>query len=334
MKILIIQTAFIGDVILATALAEKLHSTLPDIKIDMLVRSGNESLLENNPHLNKVITWNKSKNKINNLLRAVAAVRKVKYDSVINVQRFFSSGLITAFSGAKETTGFKKNPLSFLLTRKVEHSTDGVHETERNQKLITHLTDEHAAKPRLYPAAADDAATLPLKINADGSKIKYICIAPASVWFTKQFPGEKWIEFINQLSTETIVYLLGSPNDLSLCGQIINQTSPLRPQPLNLAGKLSFLQTASLMRDALMNYVNDSAPLHIASAMDAPVTAVYCSTVPEFGFCPLSEKSFVIQTKEKLDCRPCGLHGHKRCPRGHFNCALTIDVNEILATMQ
>ena len=89
----------------------------------------------------------------------------------------------------------------------------------------------------------------------------------------------------------------------------------------NLAGKLNLLESAALMRDAKMNYVNDSAPLHLASAMNALVTGVFCSTVPSFGFTPLSSVRRVLETKEKLDCRPCGLHGFKACPKGHFKCS-------------
>jgi heptosyltransferase-2 len=102
----------------------------------------------------------------------------------------------------------------------------------------------------------------------------------------------------------------------------------------NLCGQLSFLESAALMRDARMNYVNDSAPLHFASAMNAPVTAVYCSTIPGFGFGPLSDQRFVVETRETLDCRPCGLHGFKACPLGHFNCAHTINAGQLLATLQ
>jgi heptosyltransferase-2 len=87
------------------------------------------------------------------------------------------------------------------------------------------------------------------------------------------------------------------------------------------------------MRNANMNYTNDSAPLHIASAMNAPVTAVFCSTIPQFGFGPLSQKSFVVEIKYKLYCRPCGLHGFRKCPEGHFKCALEIEVNDLRATL-
>ena len=333
MKFLVIQTAFIGDVILATALVEKLNAAHPGSRIDMLVRSGNESLLQNNPCLGKIIVWNKKQDKISNLFKVISAVRKEKYDAVINVHRFFSSGLITVFSGAKEKIGFRKNPLSAFFTMRVEHSVSGLHETERNQKLITHLAGDVPAMPRLYPSADDDRATAAFKADEHGNRIKYICIAPASVWFTKQFPKEKWIEFMQLIPENIKVYLLGAASDFELCESIKSQNIK-KPQAVNLAGKLSFLQTASLMRDALMNYTNDSAPLHIASAMNAAVTAVFCSTVPRFGFGPLSGKSFVVETKINLDCRPCGLHGYAQCPKGHFKCALTIDVNELQAAMQ
>jgi len=82
-----------------------------------------------------------------------------------------------------------------------------------------------------------------------------------------------------------------------------------------------------------MNFVNDSAPMHLASAVNAPVTAIFCSTVPSFGFGPLSEKSIVIETKEKLDCRPCGLHGFKACPKGHFKCAYSISNEELISSL-
>jgi ADP-heptose:LPS heptosyltransferase len=83
-----------------------------------------------------------------------------------------------------------------------------------------------------------------------------------------------------------------------------------------------------------MNFTNDSAPMHLASAMNAPVTAVFCSTIPEFGFGPLSDDSMIIQTEEQLECRPCGLHGHEQCPEKTFNCAYTIPVTKFIERLK
>jgi heptosyltransferase-2 len=100
-----------------------------------------------------------------------------------------------------------------------------------------------------------------------------------------------------------------------------------------LAGSLSYLQSAALMSRAVMNYVNDSAPMHFASAMNAPVTAVYCSTVPEFGFGPLSDNRHIVEISQSLYCRPCGLHGYSECPEKHFRCALEINTLQLLRTL-
>src|SRR5437868_5021860 len=95
---LIIQTAFIGDVILATALIEKLRQHYPEASIDFLLRKGNEGVLVGHPHLRTVLIWNKKESKISNLLKVINQIRNNRYDCVINVHRFASSGFITAFS--------------------------------------------------------------------------------------------------------------------------------------------------------------------------------------------------------------------------------------------
>ena len=323
MKILIIQTAFIGDVILATAVAEKLDQKYPDAQIDFTLRKGNEGLLTGHPFINTVFVWDKKQNKIKNLFLLSKQIRSNKYDTVVNLQRFSSSGILAGFSGAKEIIGFDKNPLSFLFTKKIKHEIGNEkHEVERNQQLIESITNADASKPKLYPSKENKDAVESYKNS------QYVCLAPTSVWFTKQYPKEKWVELCNQISPSLIIYLLGAPGDSAACDWIKNNST--NKNIINLAGKLNFLESAALMSDAEMNFVNDSAPMHIASAMNAKTTAIFCSTVPSFGFGPLADDSIIIETKEQLDCRPCGLHGHKACPKGHFKCGFSIETIELL----
>lgn len=326
MKILVIQTAFIGDVILATPVLEALHEQFPEARIDFLLRKGNESLFAGHPFINNLLVWDKRNGKTANLIRLIKEVRATRYDKIVNLHRFASSGIITFFSRAKEKIGFDKNPFSFCYTKKITHIIgNGKHEVERNLELISYPGGAGLLKPRLYPSPTDFEFVKKYKTAP------YICIAPSSVWFTKQFPAHKWVEFLDEIP-EVIVCLLGATSDVELCDQIINSST--NKNIVNLAGKLTFLQSAALMKDARMNYSNDSAPLHIASSVNAPVTAVFCSTIPAFGFGPLSDKSFIVETKVKLDCRPCGLHGYKACPKGHFKCALTIDAGQLLETLE
>jgi len=327
-KILIIQTAFIGDVVLATSVAEKLHFYFPAAQIDFLVRKGNESLLENNPCLHEVLVWNKKKNKNKNLFALLKKIRRTKYDKVINLQRYFSTGLLTAFSGAQQTIGFDKNPLSFLFSKKIRHRFNlkqSAHEVERYNDMIKDFTDNIITKPVLYPSPTDVDFIRHYTLHP------FVTMTPSSVWFTKKYPIQKWIDLINSFNPLYTIYLLGGKEDVAESEMI--QSLANNKNVIILAGKLSFLQSAALMKYAAMNYVNDSAPLHFASAVNAPVTAIFCSTVPSFGFTPLSDKSFIVETKEPLTCRPCGLHGYKACPLGHFKCAHTIETRQVLETI-
>jgi heptosyltransferase-2 len=305
-KILVIQTAFLGDVVLATSLIETIHRDLPNAEIHLIVKQGHESLFNNHPFIKKVWTWNKSKNKTRHLINLTFEIREEKFDQVINIHRYFSSGFITALSGAPIKIGFDKNPLAFLYTEKFPHqinSYDNDHEIDRNFQLVSHICDGKPALPKLYPSAADYQKIIAFKSQA------YHTISPASVWFTKQLPLVKWNELIQNLPKENPIYILGASVDFALANELVigNPTHNI----VNLAGKLTFLQSAALMSGAVMNYTNDSAPLHLCSAMNAPVTAYFLSTIPQFGFGPLSNQSFCIEPVPDLSCRPCGLHGYK-----------------------
>ncbi|MGI4740001.1 MAG: glycosyltransferase family 9 protein [Janthinobacterium lividum] len=325
---LLIQTAFIGDVILATALVEYLALHAPYAPLDVLVRRGNEGLLAGNPHIRRVLIWDKKNQKYPNLLRLLQQIRREEYHQVVTLQRFASTGFLTAFSGAPRRAGFAENPFSRFFTRRMPHVIgDGTHEVARNLRLLPEgVSQPLPFRPRLYPTPTDEAAAAPYAAVGE-----YLCLAPTSVWFTKQYPEEKWLALLAALPPHLPVYLLGGPPDTAACERLAQAAA--RPGLVNLSGRLSLLASAALMRGAVLNYVNDSAPLHLCSAVDAPVCAIFCSTVPAFGFGPLSTFSRVVEHPGPLACRPCGLHGHARCPLGHFRCALEIETAQLLAVL-
>jgi heptosyltransferase-2 len=294
------------------------------------VRRGNESLFTSHPFINQLLIWEKKTGKYRSLWQLLGQIRAAPYDVVINLQRFGTTGLLTAFSGAKTTIGFDKNPFSRWFTNRIPHligNGQHKHEVERNNDLLTPINPPDLGKPRpkLYPTPADYAAV------AHWQRTPYVCLAPTSVWFTKQFPAERWVEVIQQLPGSWQVYLLGAPGDADACERIRMAAGSERVT--SLAGKLSLLQSAALMQGARMNYVNDSAPMHLCSAMNAPTTAVYCSTVPAFGFGPLADKSRIAEIRGELECRPCNLHGRPACPLGHFRCAHDIRITDIVGKL-
>jgi ADP-heptose:LPS heptosyltransferase len=326
-KILVIQTAFIGDAILASALLEHLHKQLPEATIDLLVRSGNEQLYAAHPFLRNVLVWQKKEAKYKNLLKLMKTVRSNQYDLVLNLQRHTASALITVLAGAKATAGFDSTFLSRFYSHRTNHvigkkgQPDYKHEIDRCIELAKPWVPFERTLPKLYPTAQD------FSFNEQYSTKPFITISPSSVWMTKQVPMHVWSNFICAVSGYE-VFLLGGPGDVELCRSLAQQL----PHVHVLAGKLTLLQSAALMSKAHMNYTNDSAPMHLCSSLNAPVTAVFCSTIPEFGFGPLSTVSSVVQVSENLSCKPCGVHGFSSCPARHFKCG-NIETNQLLNTL-
>ncbi len=207
-----------------------------------------------------------------------------------------------------------------MYTKKIKHDIgNGLHEVERNLLCIQHHGAKSKLRPEIFPSKEDYTKVEDLQTE------KYYCLAPASIWFTKQLPENKWVELAQQLSSKGKVYFVGGPSDFDLCERLKREVN--QDKCLNIAGKFSFLESSALFQKAEMNFVNDSGPLHFCSAVNAPVTAFFCSTTPDFGFGPLSDQSNIVESEIKPECKPCGLHGYKSCPKGHFKCGNEIKID-------
>lgn len=318
MKVLIIQTSFPGDTILASSLIESLHASIPNAQIHFLLRKGNESLFMNHPFLDKLWIWDKSI-KFKSALSLIRAFRNEKFDLIVNVQRFFMTGAITLLSGPKISIGFDKNPWSNFFTKKIKHEFKiGLHETLRNYQLIQEFAGIFK-KPKLYPPE--------IKISDD----PYIVLAPASVWFTKQWPEEYWIELGNLLQSKYKIVLLGGPADVELCERIEKE---IGVNVINTCGKYKLLESAGIIKNAQAIVCNDSAPAHLATAVNTPTVQIFCSTTTQFGFTADADKTIILQTEENLNCRPCNNHGLKACPLQHFSCAKSIKASRVMAAIE
>lgn len=334
--ILIIQTAFIGDTILASHFARAVKNEYPDSKIHFFLRKGNESVIQGLPTIEKVWIWDKQGGKTKNLLKLISELREMRFDMVFNLHRHFNSGLVTMLMRSQFKAGFKQNPLSFFYTHRVNHliphkSLGGIwHEVQRNLQLLQMARPgyEIGDNSKIYKPE------LPLQ-EKNFSKVEpytsgeYFVIAPASVWFTKAWSEHKYRELTLELAKLGRVIFIGAPTDKDLCDRIRKDISNTE----NLCGQLNLLDSAALMKKAKRVFVNDSAPLHLASCVNAKTTAIFCSTVQEFGYTPLADDSVVVDVGNTLSCRPCGLHGYKECPLKHFKCSEDIDVRKVVETI-
>lgn len=307
-KVLIIQTAFLGDAILISSLLEKIRIESPESSIHLLVRQGNESIFQAYPHRNLTKVWAyDKKHKWASWKTLQKDLKAENFDQVFVAQRFLGMGLLSLSIGAKKVIGFDKNPLSWFFTERVRHEWgNGKHETERNTALLTSWLGAKVYKPYLSPNGNNILAVQ-----------DYICISPGSVWETKRLPVRVWIEFIKLLPNNQAVVLMGAPNEVHLAEEI-EQACP-ESKIINEAGKHGLVDAIRIYQHSLMSYVNDSGPMHICSAVNTPTVAVFCSTIPAFGFGPLADWNRIIEVKD-LACRPCGDHGKKSCPLGHYAC--------------
>lgn len=326
-RILIIQTAFIGDVILSTPLVRNLRKIFPDSFLSFLLIPETKNVLENNPHLNQILIYDKRKKKgMGEFIRVLCKIRNGQFDLALIPHRSVRSALLARLSGIPGRTGFDNSAGSFLLTRKVSYPAE-THEVDRNLSLLSSLSPRLTdSSPELYPSPEDYSYVRQVLVNSGiKEEDRIVGIAPGSVWATKRWLPERFAE-VSQLLVDKVgakIVFMGSEDDRDLCQGI---GSLMKDKPTILAGSTSILQSAAMISLCKAILSNDSAPVHLASVMKTPVAAIFGSTIPEFGFGPYGVEHVVLQ--KDVYCRPCGIHGRRKCPEKHFRCMREITTQE------
>jgi heptosyltransferase-2 len=328
-KILVVQTAFLGDVILTLPLVQVCKKQFPSTDIDLLVVPRAAELLKNHPAVSDVIMFDKkgSDAGVSGFVRMVTQLRRRQYQIAFVPHRSLRSAALVAFAGIPRRIGFHKSAGRFFFTQIARYELS-VHEVDRNARLLQTVGIETKGKeyPALYPSEQDkQTVDRFLLTNNAGETNTVVGVAPGTVWNTKRWLKERFIELVDRLTSSNIrVVLLGGREDVELCRNIA-QSVPQRNIAL-ATGELSLLQSAELIRRCKALVCNDSAPMHLAVAMRTPVVAIFGATVPEFGFAPYGAFDTVIETKG-LSCRPCSIHGGQECPITTFDCMVNISSN-------
>lgn len=335
-KILIIQTSYLGDVILALPIVQTLQNLMPENLIDFLCIPLTANVLENHHALNDVIRYDKKgKDKLGKLIEIISEVKKRRYDIILCPHRSFRSALITYFSKAPVRIGYDTNSMSFLLTGKVPYAKES-HEIQRNLDLLGSIPGIEAddskisAKAEFYPSEKDVKLVEALLGAAD--KEKLVALAPCSKWFTKQLTKAKTIEIIGALQQKGYwVVLIGGAEDFNYCKEIERELESTNI--INLCGRLSPLQSYLAISKSKALVTVDSAAQHLGGATDTPIVLIYGSTNKSFGFYPLTSRYEIVENTE-LTCRPCTDHGRAMCPLGHFKCMVDLDAEKILEAVE
>lgn len=324
MASLIIQTSFLGDMVLTTPMIAWLAQSGA---VDVVATPQAAGLLENNPHVRDVIVYDKRgvDRGVAGFGRLAAKLRARRYDAAYLAQGSVRSGALALAAGIRDRVGFASSAGRAFYTTRIP-AIENVHHAARLLSLgardpLREFKPD-ALRPRLYPGARERAAVDELLAHRTHGE-PLVAVAPGSVWATKRWPY--YADLARELRQAARLVVIGGEADQPLAVEILDATAGAA---IDTTGRLSLLASAELIGRAKLLVTNDSAPLHLASAMNTPTVAIFGPTVPEFGFGPLAERSEIVGLAE-LACRPCDRHGPRRCPLGHWRCMREITADDV-----
>lgn len=324
---LLVQTSFIGDAILTTPLVAALAARGP---VDVVATPLGATVLQGNRDVRRLIVYDKRGKDRGSagILRVAKAVRASDRDATAYLaQGSVRSALLARLAGYKHRVGFDSSSGRLLYTRRVPFQREQ-HHAERLLRLA--LGPDAAVtrgmlRPRLYPSDADRAAVDQLLGAVPNAERPLLALAPGSVWATKRWPY--YAQLAAALRSTHRSVIVGSRDDAPLAAEIVRATGG---DAIDATGRLTLLGSAELIGRCSAIVTNDSAPLHLASAMNTPTIGLFGPTVPAFGFGPLADAS-VTAEHQSLQCRPCHPHGPMVCPLGHWRCMRDLSLETVVA---
>ena len=331
MEILVVQTAFLGDIVLTTPLLRELKRAQPGSKTTVATTPLGAALLGGHPAVDALHVLDKrgaTKGPLG-MLRALDSLRRVRFDASIAAQRSSRTGIVVRFAGGPTRVGFRGAPGAWAYTDRVTWDGD-LHAVHRYLALAAPLGGRPDADPQ--PTLHVDATARAwvdelLRSHGIAPADPLLAISPGSIWGTKRWTPEGFASVarsVRDLGLRPV--LVGSPDEAALCGTIAELASGGVPI---LAGTTGIRELVALLARARALVVNDSGPGHVASAVGTPVVAIFGPTVPAFGYTPFGSGNVIVE-HEALPCRPCDRHGPQVCPLGHHHCMTEIPAARVI----
>jgi lipopolysaccharide heptosyltransferase II len=335
-RVLIVQTAFLGDVVLTLPLIERLQQHFPDVEVDMLTVPAHAAVLQQQPGIGRVIAYDKrgKQRGIGGFLAVGRQIQARRYDVVLAPHRSLRTALLVAWSRSPRRIGFARWWTRWAYTSTVPRPVKG-HEVERNMHLLTAL-GVHGVSPaarlglRVTEAARQKAAAYFTR-GGIASEDVVVGLIPGSQWGTKRWPAEHFAALIDHLANTQALQcvLIGGPQDRPIAEVIRARcTVPV----LDLIGQTTLQELPAYLERCTVVVSNDTGPMHIAAAVGRPIVALFGPTIPEMGFAPYGVPWEEVSVA--LACRPCHAHGPQHCPLSHWRCMMELSVERVAASVQ
>ena len=334
MEILIVKLSSIGDVVHTLPSLDALRGAYPESRITWLVEENAHDIIKGHPCLDEIIvsrrkTWTKNLFRTSTCLSTVVEIlsfikklRSREYDLVLDFQGLFKSGVLTRLSGGKRRVGYNKTrELSYLfLNERVPPYNPDHHAVERYLDLVRYLDDKVNEPKFLIPLHNKDMERVRgfLCDNKIDNDVKIIAVCPGSRWETKLWHQERFGSLCDKIidKFDAMILFIGDRNDQSMIDAI---TSKMRRHALNTAGMFNLKELAFLLGSVDLMITTDTGPMHIASAMETPVVAIFGPTAP-WRTGPYGNGHTPI--KSKVACSPCF---KKKCNTKECMAEITVD---------
>lgn len=318
-KYLVIRFSSIGDIVLTSPVVRMLKQQVSNAQVHFLTKKSFESVVANNPFIDKVWTTDGS------LKDVLPGLKAEKFDEIIDLHANIRTWRIKQALKTKSSTFNKLNFEKWLLVNFKINRLPATHIVNRYLKTVEHLgvkNDGEGLNFYLDNSIQTNDQLLPSNFQAG----YWVAVIGAN-HATKRFPVNKWIEVIKQLNFPVVI--VGDKNDAVVASEIEKACGDI---VYNACGKYSLLQSAAIVSQAKMVITNDTGMMHIASAYNRNIISVWGNTVPAFGMTPYMPENYsnsIIVEAKNVNCRPCSKIGFAKCPKGHFDCMNKIDLNEI-----
>lgn len=323
MKILILRFSSIGDIVLTTPVIRCLKKQLPETEIHYLTKSSYASILEVNPYINQVISFEKKLDEV------IPQLKKEKYDVIIDLHKNIRTAKLKSALRIKSHSFNKLNIEKWIAVKtKQKNILPTQHIVDRYLNTVKKLGVVNDSEGLDFFLKEDDNIQLPAELKSG-----FIAFALGAQYATKRLPLEKIISICSKINHPLV--LLGGKEDFETGENI--KTNLSSKNIFNYCGQLSLGQSASIVKQSTVVLTHDTGLMHIAAAFHLPIVSVWGNTIPEFGMYPYlpNEKSlFDIVEVKNLKCRPCSKIGFQSCPKKHFDCMLKQDENKIVELIE
>lgn len=335
-NVLVLQTSFLGDLVLTLPLLAELRRRFPIGKLTLLCTPLGQELLQDHPAIDELIVDDKRRahGGWRGLHSQAAALRQKQFTIALTPHKSARSAYLLYLAGVPQRIGFRQSKGWFLFHQRAERDP-ARHDVERNLSVLEPLgvkVQDCLKRFDLLPSAAvaSRVSEKMRQLGAVDGKLT-IGINPGSVWPTKRWWSEGFEQVIAlakaKLDCQVLIY--GGPEDRLVAEQLLQRSGGAA---VNLAGAFTLGELPAAIGRCQVFVTNDSGPMHIAVARQVPTVAIFCATTPDLGFYPYSSNAIVIQ--KPLDCRPCTSHGGRRCPLGHERCIRQIAPQTVMAAVE